>query len=119
MAFEKAFTSKPSERSDCFGSVARRAAQANRDAETLREPVPSAFSGGRGVLNLRPAPPTTPARLEEELVLRRLRKRLRNGRRRGAAGLGPIRPKYRTVARVLVLHGFFDAPSSGSSSSTT
>ena len=94
---------------DVFGSVARRAHQAARDAETLREPVPSAFSGGRGVLALRSIGTLTlhPARTDEQLVLRRLRKQLRKARRRGATGLGPICPKYRTIARALVLRGFF------------
>lgn len=98
---------KVSEHPDCFGSVKRRAEQADRDAETLREPVPSAFSGGRGVLNLRPSTPGTAPRSEEQLVLRRLRKRLRKARGRGITGLGPIRPKFRTVARALVLAGYF------------
>lgn len=109
MAFEKAYTSKPSTLPDVFGSVARRAAQANRDAEIIREPVPSAFSGGRGMLELRHPTPDIAVRTEEELVLRRLRKRLRRARVRYGRQLGPVRPKYRTVARALVLKGYFDS----------
>jgi hypothetical protein len=39
---------------DVYGSVARRAASAERDAAEAARPVRSVFSGGAGFLNLRP-----------------------------------------------------------------
>lgn len=73
---------KPAQKTDVFGSIARRKAQEAKDAEIIREPVPSAFSGGRGVLNLRSVEERVEARAYEDAPLEGNARRKRRRRAR-------------------------------------
>lgn len=84
---------------DLYGSVARRAAQAERDTRELARPVPAAPRGA-GVLNLRPLAerPTGPRPKEtDEVLYRRARRRRRRARSRvgSPSRLGPL-PRARS-----------------------